>query len=106
MCLISGYSFISIIVTAASIECISKERRSKCFVNIRTMFHNECVHSIDNAVNDEIASYEELDGINIMTDTRHGWRKNSKDTSVLALGEQTHKVMNCVHNTKLQDKVA
>jgi hypothetical protein len=51
------------------------------------MFHNECVHSIDNAVNDEIASYEELDGINIMTDTRHGWRKNSKDTSVLALGE-------------------
>ena len=69
------------------------------------MFHNECVHSIDNAVNDEIASYEELDGINIMADTRHGWRKNSKDTSVLALGEQTHKVMNCVHITKLQDNV-
>ena len=68
------------------------------------MFQNECVHSIDNAVN--IASYEELDGINIMTDTRHGCRKNSKDTSVLALGEQTHKVMDCVHITKLQDKVA
>ena len=36
-------------------------------VNIRTMFQNECVHSIDNAVNDDIASHEELDGINIMT---------------------------------------
>jgi uncharacterized protein YdaT len=57
---------------------------------------NECVNSIGNAVNDEIASYEELDGINIMTDARHGWRKNSKDTSVVALGEQTHKVMDCV----------
>jgi 5'(3')-deoxyribonucleotidase len=68
------------------------------------IFHNECVHSIDNAVNDEIASYEELDGINIMTDARHGWRKNSKDTSVVALGEQTHKVMDCVHITKSQDK--
>ena len=49
------------------------------------MFQNECVHSIDNAVNDDIASYEELDGINIMTDTRHGWRKKFKDTSVLAI---------------------
>jgi hypothetical protein len=36
-------------------------------VNIRTMFQNECVHSIGNVVNDDIASYEELDGINIMT---------------------------------------
>jgi hypothetical protein len=38
---------------------------------------NERVNSIDNAVNDERASYEELNGINIMTDARHGWRKNS-----------------------------
>jgi hypothetical protein len=41
-----------------------------------------------------------------MTDARHGWRQNSKDTSVVALGEQTHKVMGCVHITKSQDKVA
>ena len=67
---------------------------------------NERVNSIDNAVNDERASYEELNGINIMTDARHGWRKNSKDTSVVALGEQTHKVMDCIHITKSQDKVA
>ena len=41
-----------------------------------------------------------------MTDAPHGWRKNSKDTSVVALEEQTHKVMDCVHITKSQDKVA
>ena len=40
-----------------------------------------------------------------MADARHGWRQNSKGTSVVALGEQTHKVMDCVHITKSQDKV-
>ena len=86
--------------TAAGIGCISKERRSNIFGKYKDHAQNECVNSIDNAVNDEISSYEELDGINIMTDARHGWRKNSKDTSVVALGEQTHKVMECVHITK------
>jgi hypothetical protein len=92
--------------TAVGIGCNSKERRSKFFGKYKDHAQNECVNSIDNAVNDEIASYEELDGINIMTDARHGWRKNSKDTSVVALGEQAHKVMDCVHITKSQDKVA
>lgn len=40
-----------------------------------------------------------------MTDARHGWRKNSKDTSVVSLGEKTHKVMDCVHVTKTRDPV-
>ncbi|CAC5407084.1 unnamed protein product [Mytilus coruscus] len=35
--------------------------------------------------------HDDLDGINIMTDARHGWRKNAKDTTVVALGEKTHK---------------
>jgi hypothetical protein len=91
--------------TATGIGCISKERRSKFFRKYKENAQNECVNSIDNAVNDEIASYEELDGINIMADARHGWRQNSKGTSVVALGEQTHKVMDCVHITKSQDKV-
>jgi predicted GNAT family N-acyltransferase len=47
----------------------------------------ESENSIQVAINEEIASYEELDGINIMTDARHGWRKNSKDTS----GDDDHK---------------
>jgi hypothetical protein len=40
-----------------------------------------------------------------MTDARHGWRKNAKDTSVVAIGEKTHKVLKCEHVTKTDDLV-
>jgi predicted GNAT family N-acyltransferase len=76
------------------VKCVS-------FINLLI----ERLNSIQVAINEEIASYEELDGINIMTDARHGWRKNSKDTSVVALREKTHKVMDCVHVTKTRDSV-
>ena len=49
----------------------------------------------------EIGSYEEVDAIDIMTDARHGWRKNATDSSVVAIGENTHKVLQCVHITKI-----
>lgn len=32
-------------------------------------------------------TYKDLYGINIVTDARHGWRKNAKDTSVVAVGD-------------------
>ncbi|XP_062579695.1 uncharacterized protein LOC134280404 [Saccostrea cucullata] len=32
--------------------------------------------------------HEDLDGINILTDARHGWRKSAKDTSVVAIGHR------------------
>ena len=44
-------------------------------------------------------------GIDISTDARHGWRKNAKDTSVVAIGEKTKKVLDCVHVTKKDDPV-
>ncbi|CAG2202776.1 unnamed protein product [Mytilus edulis] len=93
-------------VNGAGIGCITKERRSKFFRKYKEHAENESVQSVDNAINDEISSYDDLDGINIMTDARHGWRKNAKDTTVVALGEKTHKVMDCEHITKSQDKVA
>ncbi|XP_071078631.1 nephrin-like [Haliotis cracherodii] len=37
------------------------------------------------ALLEEVAGYEDLDGIDIMTDARHGWRKNAKDSSVVAI---------------------
>ena len=40
-----------------------------------------------------------------MTDARHGWRKNAKDTSVVSIGEKTHKVLSCEHVTKTDDTV-
>ena len=54
----------------------------------------------------EIGSYEDLDGIDIMTDARHGWRKNAKDSSVVVLGDKTHKVLQCIHVTKADDIVS
>jgi hypothetical protein len=50
-----------------------------------------------------LSSYEDLEIIDIMTDARHGWRKNAKDTSVVAIGEKTHKVLKCEHVTKTDD---
>ncbi|CAG2254076.1 unnamed protein product [Mytilus edulis] len=93
-------------VNGAGIGCITKERRSKFFRKYKEHAENESIQSVDNAINDEISSKDDLDGINIMTDARHGWRKNAKDTTVVALGEKTHKVMDCEHITKSQDKVA
>ena len=73
--------------------------------------HTDCIKdvykdSIEEALHEEIGSYEELDGINIMTDARHGWRKNAKDSSIVAIGEKTHKVLNCCHITKQDDIVS
>lgn len=44
-------------------------------------------------------------GIDIETDARHGWRKNAKDTSVVALGHKSHKVLRHEHVTKSDDRV-
>ena len=44
-------------------------------------------------------------GIDIETDARHGWRKNAKDTTVVALGQKTHKVLCHEHVTKHDDAV-
>ena len=58
-----------------------------------TTGHNESIStefecSIDTALLEEVASYDELDGIDIMTDARHGWRKNAKDSSIVTIGEK------------------
>ncbi len=54
----------------------------------------------------EVGLYEHMsEGINIITDARHGWRRNAKDTSVVAIGEKTHKVIHHEHVTKQDDHV-
>lgn len=55
-----------------------------------------------------VASYEHetLGTISIMSDARHGWRKNAIDTSVVAIGEKSHKVLSCQHVTKSDDVIS
>ncbi|KAK3108748.1 hypothetical protein FSP39_014764 [Pinctada imbricata] len=49
--------------------------------------------TMSTAILEEVASYEDekLGEVDIMTDARHGWRKNAKDSTIVALGDKTHK---------------
>ena len=62
----------------------------------------ESKSSMEKAIMEEIASGD-LTGINIMTDARHGWRRNAKDTDVVCIGENTHKVLNLQHVTRREE---
>ncbi|KAK3098813.1 hypothetical protein FSP39_023330 [Pinctada imbricata] len=94
-------------VDGSGIGKISKEKRDSFFKSYNQHIKSECEDSISTAVLEEIAAYadETIGEVNIMTDARHGWRKNAKDTSVVALGERTHKVLSCQHITKRDDPV-
>lgn len=61
--------------------------------------------SCDNALLEEIGSSLEEDGaISILTDARHGCRRNSKDTNVVCIGSSSHKVIREEHVTKTDDQ--
>ena len=57
------------------------------------------------ALFENIGSYEDLDGIDIIADARHGWQKNARDTSFVAIGHNTHNVLNFVNVIKADDPV-
>ena len=48
---------------------------------------------------------EEWHGIDIQTDARRGWRKNTKDTSVVCIGDRSHKVLRHESITKEDDQL-
>lgn len=58
--------------------------------------------SEEHAIQEEIASGE-LDGIDILTDARHCWRKNAKFSDVVCLGNITHKVLRLETISKYDD---
>ena len=51
-----------------------------------------------------VNSFDNEGSVDIMTDARHGHRKNAKNTNVICLGQTTHKVMKDIHVTKNDDK--
>ncbi|CAH1774114.1 unnamed protein product [Owenia fusiformis] len=74
---------------------------TKEFANIIKSLKNE---SSENAVELEIGMYPNLEeGITIMTDARHGCRKNAKDCDIVCIGEKTHQVLHSIHVTKRDD---
>ena len=77
-----------------AMDCITKEY-AECV-------KEEMVASCSQAINEEQASSSD-DGITIVTDARHGWRKNAKDTDVVCIGYSTHKVLCSSHITWIDD---
>ena len=49
---------------------------------------------------------KDYNGISILTDARHGWRKNSSQTDVVCIGQQSHRVLVDSIITKEDDSVA
>ena len=73
--------------------------------------YSECVkalakESTRDALLEEIVTYEDMDGINILTDARHATRKNSKYTDVICLGANSHKVLHYETVTRGDDPCA
>ncbi|CAG2242369.1 unnamed protein product [Mytilus edulis] len=91
---------------AAKIGHINKQKQQYMFQRYKNHIEQQYNESIESAVLEEIGMYDELTGINIITDARHGWRKNAKDSSVVAIGEKIHKVLKCEHITKSDDSVS
>ena len=70
----------------------------------RKSVDEEAKVSCEVAIIEEINSAFEREGvIDIMTDARHGHRKNAKDTNVVCIGQSTHKVLKDIHVTKDED---
>lgn len=62
-------------------------------------------YSCDQALWEEIVQSQDNDGaISILTDARNGFRKNSKDTNVVCIGNATHKVIREEHVTRTDDQ--
>ena len=91
---------------AAGIGILLVEKRDTFFKMYKKFVQEEYEDSCNTAILEEVGLYENLDGIDIITDARHGWRKNAQDTSVVAIGERSHKVINCAHVTKADDHVS
>ena len=92
--------------TAAGIGVMSVKQRDSFCKKFKVHVEEEYKASTNDALLEEIGCYEDLTGIDIITDARHGWRKNAKDTSVVAVGSETHKMLTCATVTKQDDHVA
>lgn len=97
---------------AAGIGTLHYRVRNNYFkTHLDPILEEEYMDSVSEALEEEIQQtlYEGPDtmerSIDIVTDARHGWRKNAKDSSVVAVEDKTHKVLQHIHITKSDDAV-
>jgi hypothetical protein len=88
----------------ANIGYMSDKFRKNPMTILHQCIEDEYKESIEEALVMETAMTENVeDGINVMSDARHGWRKNAQDTSVVMIGENSHHVLRHEHVTKQDD---
>ena len=88
-------------VEGSGIGKIYKEKRHSFYKSYNQHIQSECEDSTSKAVLEEIAAYAD-ETLGQVTDARHGWHKNAKDTSVVALGERRHGIRCCHANMSPQ----
>ena len=93
--------------TTIGLGVIKKSQRRRFLGTHLVHLEEEYKSSTGVALETEIASYEgsNANGIDIISDARHGHRRNAKDTSVVVLGAKTKKVLSHIHITKQRDPV-
>ena len=95
---------------AAAIGCIDHRQRSRFLQDYRSAIDDVYIDSIKNARFQEIAmkSYQSDDQepMDILTDARHCWRKNAKDSTIVALGDLSHKVVACQHISTQEEPIS
>jgi hypothetical protein len=102
---------------AANAGCIQRDYYRKHFRNgasYYTATEDEYIESCRTSVLLEVGealteaeySTQRYNGISIVTDARHGWRKNSRQTDVVCVGHLTHRVISNQIITKDDDPAA
>ena len=92
----NGFTYLDSVVV---VKAIGNDYKS--VVNLETQ------SSCEDAQMEEITNSFDNEGlIDIMTDARHGHRKNAKDTNGMCLGQATHKVLKDIQVTKDDDHCA
>ena len=74
-----------IIMTAKGICILGNTYLNTFFESYSEYIKAQAKESTRDALLEEIVTYEDMDGINILTDARHATRRNSKYTDVLTL---------------------
>jgi hypothetical protein len=99
-------------VAGANLGIIDDSKRNEFYRRHSPLVESQYESSVEMALLQEMACYdmigenddqEEWQGIDVISDARHGHRRNAKDTSVVVLGEKTKKVLGHFHVTKALD---
>lgn len=92
--------------TGANMGVIKKDVRKKFLESHVPFLEDEYRKSTETALLEEVACYDmdsTWNGIDVCTDARHGHRRNAKDTSMVAIGDRSKKVLGHFHITKERD---